>query len=764
MLGESVQKVFQTAAAPFRAFLDSWWPAPQAAHRLSQYVIMAESAEATTEAVLMTHAEIGRGSYGCVYAADLQLLSEPGKRELALKSFRCKARSSGGKGSSSSASDEEQEEMDFVGIATELLGTDGSAAAACPYLAPRLGVLRTAGGHWLQWHVLMERACTDMQCAALTVPMSLKLVRWFGGQIARALVFLHGRGIVHRDIKPSNVLLASSSSSSSELPHVWLTDWGMALMRPSSADHFVTTAWYRAPEIVLGLEHTAAADVWSFGVLLRRLAVGREFMSALDEAPVVLDQLFQRICVPTPEEWPDMYDPALRYKDTVHALQLREQGCAAFQSSVTNAFAGTLDLLHGTKSMSSNPYAGGNRPLGLASAKWTARLYGTCASGRPAFSPQLSAVLQACLQPNPAHRPTMADVLRMPFFAEAATLSASDTAFLAQRLVMAREERQLRALSPTLSRSYVVGTGRDLAAPPTLRGAVPLCLAVGAAAKAESSRARVAPQAALHALYGGEAESFRTRATWIAQLCRARHRLHLPPACVLYAVDFMDRVAHDIAPSALLPTTCAALFVAQIVCCDYGKLARMRTLMDSLGAPPDLHLSDVRELCCRMLASLDYTVHGGNAEAPQLWSSWSALRILRGAEPSPRQVSMALIVLCLWPLHGADAGIDRAQAMTACLELDCASTAGEASRASEASKASEASRTTHGAWRAGVEHLKELVAALDNAEQFRGTLEALLLPAAATDAAPTASTSASLADTPCSSISVHSSVAARMEE
>jgi len=239
---------------------------------------------------LTTHAEIGRGSYGTVFAVEAPRLC--GGRDLAMKSYRCKV-------GQSAASDEEQEDLDFTCIATELLGTDGSSREACPYLAPRVAVLRTVGGHWLQWHVLMERACTDLQCSAFTVPMSLRLVRWLGSQVARGLVFLHGRGIVHRDIKPSNVLLAATSSA---LPCVWLTDWGMAMLRPTSTDNFVTTAWYRAPEILLGLEHTAAADVWSFGILLRRLAVGREFMSSPDQAATVLDQMFQRLAMPLPQE------------------------------------------------------------------------------------------------------------------------------------------------------------------------------------------------------------------------------------------------------------------------------------------------------------------------------------------------------------------------------------------------------------------------------------------------------------------------------
>jgi len=402
---------------------------------------------------------------------------------------------------------------------------------------------------------------------------------------------------------------------------------------------------------------------------------------------------------------------------TVSALALRES-CEAFVTSIEASSSGTLELVSGQRS---SAYVGGNRPLGLAIAKWTARLYGTCASGRPAFSPQLSAVLHACLTPNPALRPSMAEVLRMPFFAEAQALTSADTAFLAERLEAAREERVLRALSPTLSRTLVLD--KDLEAPP--------CLDETSSLSLDAQRPlRVAPHAALHALFGAQGDCFRQRAMWITQLCLARQRLSLPPACVLYAIDFVDRVAAAVLPEALKITTCAALHVAQIVCCDFSNVARLRGLMKALDAPPEQSLADTREACCRLLASLHYTVHGGGAEPPQQWSSWAALRAPRGGEPTVQQVSMALVVLCLWPLHGPEAGVDRAQAMGACIEAIAGTDVSQQ-----------------------VGHVRDLLAALSNAEDFRSGLEALLRPA---PEPPSSS--------PCSSITALSGAEVSMKE
>ena len=47
------------------------------------------------------------------------------------------------------------------------------------------------------------------------------LARLYAAEIAVALNFIHGRGIVFRDVKPSNVLLASNG-------HIKITDFGLA--------------------------------------------------------------------------------------------------------------------------------------------------------------------------------------------------------------------------------------------------------------------------------------------------------------------------------------------------------------------------------------------------------------------------------------------------------------------------------------------------------------------------------------------------------
>src|SRR5262245_33705643 len=85
--------------------------------------------------------------------------------------------------------------------------------------------------------------------------------------IARAMAYAHGQGVVHRDLKPGNVLIAKGGS-----PVV--TDFGLA-SRDTPADPRLTTEGsmlgtplYMSPEQVAGERAGPASDVYSLGVVL----------------------------------------------------------------------------------------------------------------------------------------------------------------------------------------------------------------------------------------------------------------------------------------------------------------------------------------------------------------------------------------------------------------------------------------------------------------------------------------------------------------
>jgi eukaryotic-like serine/threonine-protein kinase len=92
-------------------------------------------------------------------------------------------------------------------------------------------------------------------------------------QICRGLHAAHEQGIVHRDIKPGNVLIDAKGE-------VKLMDFGIARMAETpeavtQAGLIVGTPHYMSPEQVQGKQLDARSDVYSMGILIYEMLVGR---------------------------------------------------------------------------------------------------------------------------------------------------------------------------------------------------------------------------------------------------------------------------------------------------------------------------------------------------------------------------------------------------------------------------------------------------------------------------------------------------------
>lgn len=126
------------------------------------------------------------------------------------------------------------------------------------------------------------------------------------GKIAEAtlggLTYLYIKHhIMHRDIKPSNVLVNHRGQ-------IKLCDFGVSgELVNSVADTFVGTSTYMAPERIQGQKYTVKSDVWSFGLTIMELAIGKfpfdasDSISDGDGAPAgILDLLQQIVYEPAP--------------------------------------------------------------------------------------------------------------------------------------------------------------------------------------------------------------------------------------------------------------------------------------------------------------------------------------------------------------------------------------------------------------------------------------------------------------------------------
>ncbi|ORC93590.1 putative protein kinase [Trypanosoma theileri] len=104
---------------------------------------------------------------------------------------------------------------------------------------------------------------------------------YIASQILHALKILHtksnhhtegdqkSRRQIHRDIKPANVMLSFDGT-------VKLTDFGIATSAETiGVNSFIGTATYMSPERIQGRTYSTPSDIWSVGVLIAQLLLGR---------------------------------------------------------------------------------------------------------------------------------------------------------------------------------------------------------------------------------------------------------------------------------------------------------------------------------------------------------------------------------------------------------------------------------------------------------------------------------------------------------
>jgi serine/threonine-protein kinase len=139
---------------------------------------------------------------------------------------------------------------------------------------------------------------------AIPLDESVRILR----DVARALEYAHGHGVVHRDIKPENIFLAGSSAVVSDFGiakaiSAARTEAGAATATDSvtqltQAGMAVGTPAYMAPEQAAGAPNVDhRADIYSFGVVAYEILSGAPPFASREAHQLILAHIAQ---VPTP--------------------------------------------------------------------------------------------------------------------------------------------------------------------------------------------------------------------------------------------------------------------------------------------------------------------------------------------------------------------------------------------------------------------------------------------------------------------------------
>ncbi len=135
---------------------------------------------------------------------------------------------------------------------------------------------KTPGGRLYYTMELLEGATLRQVCRSWGGPLPLRWALSMTSDMLCGLSAAHAINVLHRDIKPQNIFMTTSGT-------VKLLDFGVAKSddmmvegkRPTASGMFVGTPSHAAREVRFGGRSTVRSDVYSAGIVLWELLVGR---------------------------------------------------------------------------------------------------------------------------------------------------------------------------------------------------------------------------------------------------------------------------------------------------------------------------------------------------------------------------------------------------------------------------------------------------------------------------------------------------------
>jgi len=174
---------------------------------------------------------------------------------------------------------------------------EGKAAGALthPNIVTVYDVGELEGAPYIMMELLEGQTLGDLLRQNARIPMEHILE--IAMQLAGALDYAHGKGVVHRDLKPENIMLGSDGRS------VKIADFGIARIEEVSEKEntqvgmMLGTPRYMSPEQASGERVDGRSDLFAVGVLLYELITGKKAFDA-ESMPTLIMQIVQKDPLP----------------------------------------------------------------------------------------------------------------------------------------------------------------------------------------------------------------------------------------------------------------------------------------------------------------------------------------------------------------------------------------------------------------------------------------------------------------------------------
>nr|CRX79224.1 hypothetical protein ls5931a1_00039 [Leucosporidium scottii] len=145
-------------------------------------------------------------------------------------------------------------------------------------------------------YFVTELLGTDLHRLLTSRPLEKQFIQYFLYQILRGLKYVHSAGVVHRDLVRLLARLSSASLSNIPIYHqkpsnilvnencdLKICDFGLARLADPQMTGYVSTRYYRAPEIMLTWQkYDVAVDIWSAGCIFAEMLEGRPLFPGKD--------------------------------------------------------------------------------------------------------------------------------------------------------------------------------------------------------------------------------------------------------------------------------------------------------------------------------------------------------------------------------------------------------------------------------------------------------------------------------------------------